>query len=68
MDPHPLTPGHLPPLSQTPGEVHLQNPAATALQVLIYPLLGWGGSPNMSVEFLWVLGVEEVELESLGSC
>lgn len=68
MDPHLLTPGHLPPLSQTPGEVPLQSPAATALQVLGYPVPGWGGSPNVSVEFIWVLRVEEVELESLGSC
>lgn len=32
VDPHLLTPGHLPRLSQTPGEVHLQSPAAMALQ------------------------------------
>lgn len=34
VDPHLLTPGHLPQLSQTLGEVHLQSPAAMALQQL----------------------------------
>lgn len=33
VGPHLLTPGHLPRLSQTPGEAHLQSPAATALQL-----------------------------------